>query len=81
MGMSAQPEMPVPSARGAALAPGGTVHPLRGISFGDPAVTVERRDDGTIYLSAENPTRRYSGPAYRPSAPVGERRARPHLHG
>src|SRR6476659_9801288 len=24
--------------------------PLRGISFGDPAVTVERRDDGTIYL-------------------------------
>src|SRR5580698_8599129 len=25
-------------------------HPLRAISFGDPDVTVERRDDGTIYL-------------------------------
>src|ERR1700704_5485601 len=25
-------------------------HPLRAISFGDPAVTVDRRDDGTIYL-------------------------------
>ncbi len=32
--------------------------PLRPISFGDPAVTVERRDDGTIYL--------------RPKAPLGE---------
>jgi feruloyl-CoA synthase len=26
------------------------VAPLRAISFGDPAVSVERRDDGTIYL-------------------------------
>src|SRR5258706_7038205 len=25
-------------------------HPLRAISFGDPAVSVDRRDDGTIYL-------------------------------
>src|SRR5579864_3444730 len=25
-------------------------HPLRAISFGDPQVSVERRDDGTIYL-------------------------------
>jgi feruloyl-CoA synthase len=25
-------------------------HPLRAISFGNPEVTVERRDDGTIYL-------------------------------
>jgi feruloyl-CoA synthase len=25
-------------------------HPLRAIAFGDPAVTIERRDDGTIYL-------------------------------
>jgi feruloyl-CoA synthase len=25
-------------------------HPLRAISFGDPAVTIDRRDDGTIYL-------------------------------
>jgi feruloyl-CoA synthase len=28
----------------------GKQHPLRAISFGDPAVTIERRDDGTIYL-------------------------------
>ena len=27
-----------------------TVHPLRAISFGDPAVTIDRRGDGTIYL-------------------------------
>jgi feruloyl-CoA synthase len=27
-----------------------TAVPLRAISFGDPAVSVERRDDGTIYL-------------------------------
>ena len=25
-------------------------HPLRAIAFGDPQVSVERRDDGTIYL-------------------------------
>src|SRR5581483_11726657 len=30
-------------------------HPLRRISFGDPAVTVERKSDGTIYL---RPTQR-----------------------
>jgi feruloyl-CoA synthase len=28
----------------------GSAHPLRAISFGNPDVTVERRDDGTIYL-------------------------------
>jgi feruloyl-CoA synthase len=27
-----------------------TAHPLRPISYGDPAVTIDRRDDGTIYL-------------------------------
>jgi feruloyl-CoA synthase len=36
--------------------------PLRPISFGDPAVTIERRDDGTIYL--------------RPKAPLGDYPAR-----
>jgi feruloyl-CoA synthase len=42
--MSAQPDIDVSAsaARGDA--------PLRPISFGDPAVTIERRDDGTIYL-------------------------------
>src|SRR6266576_1104638 len=28
----------------------GSAHPLRAISFGNPAVSIERRDDGTIYL-------------------------------
>src|SRR5713101_5792928 len=40
--MSAKPNMSVPTARSDA--------PLRPISFGDPAVIVDRRDDGTIYL-------------------------------
>src|ERR1700712_1219828 len=29
---------------------GAKTPPLRAISFGDPSVNVERRDDGTIYL-------------------------------
>src|ERR1700723_3144964 len=40
--MSAIPNISVANAR--------TDAPLRPISFGDPAVTIERRDDGTIYL-------------------------------
>jgi feruloyl-CoA synthase len=39
--MNAQPDISVPA---------GKAPPLRPISFGDPAVTVERRADGTIYL-------------------------------
>jgi feruloyl-CoA synthase len=31
-----------------------TAHPLRPISYGDPAVTIERHDDGTIYLRPTN---------------------------
>ena len=40
------------SAQGNMVAsPGASAaHPLRTISFSDPAVTVERRSDGTIYL-------------------------------
>jgi feruloyl-CoA synthase len=30
-------------------------HPVRAISFGDPAVTIDRRDDGTIYLRPKMP--------------------------
>lgn len=41
--MSAKPDT-------TASAESGAVRPLRPISFGNPAVTVERRDDGTIYL-------------------------------
>ena len=32
-----------------------SVHPLRAISFNDPVVNVERRDDGTIYLRPTQP--------------------------
>src|ERR1700731_726181 len=40
--MSAKPDMSVPTARSDA--------PLRPISFGHPAVGIDRRDDGIIYL-------------------------------
>src|SRR5438105_473912 len=40
--MSAKPDISVPAA--------GNDAPLRPISFGDPAVSIDRRDDGTIYL-------------------------------
>ncbi|MGA7997905.1 MAG: AMP-binding protein, partial [Bradyrhizobium sp.] len=47
--MSAQPttSMPKPKARNDA--------PLRAISFNDPAVGIERGDDGTIYLRPKMP--------------------------
>jgi feruloyl-CoA synthase len=40
--MTAQPNISVPTTSNDA--------PLRAISFGDPAVSIDRRDDGTIYL-------------------------------
>ena len=40
--MSAKPDISVRA--------GSSDAPLRPISFGDPAVTIERRDNGTIYL-------------------------------
>src|SRR5712671_6018055 len=45
--MSAKPNMPHPAATSSA--------PLRPISFGNPAVNVERRHDGTIYLHPKTP--------------------------
>ena len=42
--MSAQPNIDISASAARSDAP------LRPISFGDPAVTIERRDDGTIYL-------------------------------
>jgi feruloyl-CoA synthase len=47
--MRAEPEMPVLT-KGDTPAPDGKERPLRAISFGDPAVSVERRADGVIYL-------------------------------
>jgi feruloyl-CoA synthase len=46
--MSAKPKMSTDDS-------GGSAHPLRKISFGNPAVNVERRDDGTIYLRPKTP--------------------------
>ena len=48
--MNAKPHMSTATGAGDA--------PLRPISFGDPAVTIERRDDGVVYL--------------RPKAPLGD---------
>jgi feruloyl-CoA synthase len=49
--MSAQPDMTVTAAAdGGAPGHADQVHPLRAIAFGDPAVSVEWRDDGTVYL-------------------------------
>ena len=45
--MSAKPNMSAPL--------DSSAHPLRAISFGNPAVNVERRDDGTIYLRPKTP--------------------------
>ncbi len=44
--MSAQPNTSTESAGREAI----SRHPLRAIPFGDPAVSIERRDDGAIYL-------------------------------
>lgn len=45
MSVKPSPAAPIDNAARA-----GDAHPLRAISFGNPDVTVERRDDGTIYL-------------------------------
>src|SRR5712672_767967 len=47
--MSAKPHMSVPD-RSEAPPRADDAHPLRAISFGNPAVSIDRRDDGTIYL-------------------------------
>ena len=49
--MSAKPKLETPVVASNA--------PLRPISFGDPAVNIERRDDGTIYLRPKMPLREY----------------------
>jgi feruloyl-CoA synthase len=48
--MSAQPNLSVPAASSDRPPPAVKEHPLRAISFGDPAVRIDRRDDGTVYL-------------------------------
>src|ERR1700750_2287699 len=51
--MSAKPNM-MPAGTNDAPAR-ADAHPLRAISFGDPAVTIDRRDDGTVYLRPKIP--------------------------
>lgn len=46
--MSAQPSS-------SSMERGASTFPLRPISFGDPIVNIERRDDGTIYLRPKQP--------------------------
>src|SRR3954470_23984590 len=53
--MSAKPGM---SASTESAARAGD-HPLRPISFGTPAVTIERREDGTVYLRPKAPLSDY----------------------
>src|SRR3979490_817156 len=48
--MSAKPNMSVPAGSSDAPMRADKAFPLRAISFGDPAVSIDRRDDGTIYL-------------------------------
>src|SRR4030095_3103478 len=52
--MSAKPSMSAPTDSAARAD-----HPLRPISFGTPAVNVERRADGTIYLRPKAPLADY----------------------
>src|SRR5712691_7522113 len=59
--MNAKPNMSVPDRSEAPTRADGA-HPLRAISFGNPAVSIDRRDDGTISL--------------RPKIPLGEYPAR-----
>jgi feruloyl-CoA synthase len=54
--MSAKPNMSVPTE---STARASSAHPLRAISFGNPAVTVERHDNGTIYLRPKAELRDY----------------------
>src|SRR5258708_39913725 len=48
--MSAEPDMSILAGKSGAPPSADTAHPLRAISFGDPAVSIDRREDGTIYL-------------------------------
>ena len=58
--MSARPDISEPT-RGDAPAPGVKSYPLRAISFCDPAVSIERRADGVIYLRPQAALGDYPG--------------------
>src|ERR1700690_4099938 len=56
--MSAKADMSLLT-KGDTPPPGGKILPLRAISFDDPAVSIERRADGTIYLRPKKPLGHY----------------------
>jgi len=58
--MSARPDISEPT-RGDAPALGVKAYPLRAISFCDPAVSIERRADGVIYLRPQTALGDYPG--------------------
>ncbi|MGA7806780.1 feruloyl-CoA synthase [Bradyrhizobium sp.] len=53
--MSAPADIVTAVEQSEALARAGSAHPLRAISFSDPAVTIERKASGTIYLRPKRP--------------------------
>jgi feruloyl-CoA synthase len=57
--MTAKPKISVPAGNSDAAMRAAKAPPLRAISFGDPAVTIDRRDDGTIYLRPAVPLSEY----------------------
>jgi len=57
--MSAIPKISAPAENSGAAMRAAGPHPLRAISFGDPAVSIDRRDDGTIYLRPTTPLGKY----------------------
>src|SRR5271156_3961965 len=57
--MSAQPNKSAPVASSDRLPPAVKDHPLRAISFGNPAVRIDRRDDGAIYLKPKRALGQY----------------------
>ena len=64
-----------------ATARAAAAHPLKNISFSDPAVAVERRSDGTIYLRPKAPLGDYPVRLTDSSASLGKGDAGPRLHG
>src|ERR1700716_4344106 len=60
--MSAKLNMTGPDRSEAPTRADGDAHALRAISFGNPAVSIDRRDDGTIYLRPKIPIGEYPAP-------------------
>ena len=77
--MSAKPNM-IPAGK-RCVDEADAAHPLRAISFGNPAVTIDRRDDGTIYLRPKIALGDYPVRITDRLHHWASRGAEPHLHG